>query len=73
MAEALAGFKKSQVIALVGHEPGLGELACWLLGSHAPLPFRKGGVCRIQLPASSLNGSGQLVWFATPRMLRDVR
>jgi len=72
MAQALAGFKSSQVIALVGHEPALGEFACWLLGAKAPLPFKKGGVCRIDMPASSPHGSGQLVWLATPRMLRGV-
>jgi phosphohistidine phosphatase len=73
MAEALTGFKKSQVIVIVGHEPGLGEFACWLLGAKAPVPFKKGGVCRIDVPASSPNGSGQLIWLATPRMLREVR
>jgi len=73
MAETLSGFKRSQVLALVGHEPGLGELACWLIGSKAPVPFRKGGICRIDVPASSPNGSGQLIWLATPGMLRRVR
>jgi phosphohistidine phosphatase len=73
MAQVLAGFTKSQVLMLVGHEPDLGEFACWLLGAKAPLPFKKGGVCRIDLPSSSPQGSGQLIWLAMPRMLRDVR
>jgi phosphohistidine phosphatase len=73
MAETLLGSRKRQVIALVGHEPGLGELAAWLLGAKAPLPFKKGGVCCIELRAPSANGSGQLVWMATPRMLRGIR
>ena len=35
-------------------------------------PFKKGGVCRIDIPASSPHGSGQLIWLATPRMLRKT-
>lgn len=58
-------------LALVGHEPDLGLLAAWLLGTrHAPA-FKKGGVCRIDLkrwPARA--GSGDLVWWAPPRLLR---
>src|SRR5687767_533913 len=34
-------------IAIVGHEPGIGELAARLLGSRRPLEFKKGAVCRI--------------------------
>src|SRR5215212_8146484 len=33
-------------LALVGHEPGLGELAAHLIGASRPLPFRKGSICR---------------------------
>jgi phosphohistidine phosphatase len=56
-------------VALVGHEPGLGELAAALIGARQALAFKKGGVCRIDLPTRSGRGA-QLVWFATPRMLR---
>jgi phosphohistidine phosphatase len=69
---ALAQLKKAQTLALVGHEPGLGELACWLIGAKAPLPFKKGGVARIDLPHVSPAGAGQLVWLATPKMLRAL-
>jgi phosphohistidine phosphatase len=58
-------------IALVGHEPGLGELVSLLIGARRPLAFKKGGVCRIDLPSRS-GRRGRLVWFATPRMLRVV-
>src|SRR5437870_6121680 len=47
VGEALSAFSKANSIAVVGHEPDLGELARWLIGARAPLPMKKGGVCRI--------------------------
>ena len=73
VAEALVAFPRSRTLAIVGHEPGLGELAAWLIGAGAPLPFKKGGVCRIDVAAASWRGAGHLQWFATPRMLRGVK
>lgn len=71
-AEALESVRKAGAIALVGHEPDLGQFAAWLIGAKAPLPFKKGGVCRIDMPAAGGHGAGQLVWFATPKMLRAL-
>src|SRR5579862_9213532 len=36
-------------IALVGHEPAIGELAARLIGSRHALEFKKGAVCRIDV------------------------
>ncbi len=47
--EQLAKTAKRRRIALVGHEPDLGELAAHLIGAKRSLEFRKGGVCRIDL------------------------
>jgi phosphohistidine phosphatase len=73
VVEDLAPFGKARGVALVGHEPGLGELAAWLIGARQPLPFKKGGVCRIDVsewpPAAR---QGTLIWFATPKMLRAL-
>jgi phosphohistidine phosphatase len=69
--EALGTFRKMRRIALVGHEPGLGELAAWLIGAALPLPLKKGGVCRIDLHSTPAPGRGQLIWMATPKMLRE--
>jgi phosphohistidine phosphatase len=63
---------KSQRVALVGHEPGLGELAAHLLGSGRALPFKKGGVCRIDIQAFNSRRPGELQWFLTPKMLREL-
>jgi phosphohistidine phosphatase len=64
--------KDAGTIALVGHEPGLGLLAAWLLGTDTPLPFKKGGVCRIDVVGLPPGRDGALVWFATPKMLRTL-
>ncbi len=72
IAEALAAWTRYRAIALVGHEPGLGELAAWLIGVREPLAFKKGGVCRIDVAALPPVPPGQLVWFALPKMLRAL-
>jgi len=72
LAHALEHFRKASCLALVGHEPGIGEVAAWLTGARAPLPFKKGGICRIDVSALPPTGNGQLIWMATPRMLRAL-
>lgn len=59
-------------IALVGHEPNIGELAARLIGSRAPLVFKKGAICCIEFDALPPKGVGQLRWFVTPKMLRKI-
>jgi phosphohistidine phosphatase len=59
-------------IAVVGHEPGIGELAGRLLGLRKALEFRKGAIARIDVAALPLAGPGQLRWFLTPRILRKI-
>jgi len=64
--------KKASVIALVGHEPDLGQLAGWLIGTKEPIPFKKGGIARIDLAALPPKQNGQLIWHATPKLLRAL-
>ena len=63
---------KRKRIALVGHEPDLGQLAAFLLGGKRPLPFRKGGICRIDVQGLSSTRAGSLIWFIPPRVLRKL-
>jgi phosphohistidine phosphatase len=72
VAEALGKYVGRQAIALVGHEPSLGELAAWLIGAPSSPPFKKGGICRIDVPRLPPDRDGRLIWFATPRMLRAL-
>lgn len=60
-------------IAVVGHEPNIGELAARLIGSRTPLEFKKGAICRIDFEVFPPKGSGQLRWFLTPKILRKIR
>jgi len=71
MAE-IAGSTHGRRLALVGHEPDLGELAAFLIGARRAIPFRKGGAGRIDVEALSATSSGTLRWLATPRILREL-
>jgi len=73
VAGRISGHGGRRVIALVGHEPDLGALAAWLIGAREPLVFKKGGIARIDVPSFPPGRDGQLVWLATPKMLRAMR
>jgi phosphohistidine phosphatase len=60
-------------IALVGHEPGIGELAARLAGSRHPFDFKKGAVCRIDVDTLPPAGPGSLKAFLPPKVLRSIR
>lgn len=65
LAEAVGARQPDEVVALVGHEPWLGELASLLLtGSPTRLTidFPKGGVVAIETPTFGL-ASGKLVFM----------
>lgn len=68
----LARSARRRRIALVGHEPGLGELAAHLIGAGRALPFKKGGVCRIDVESLTSRRAGALNWFVTPKILRRL-
>jgi phosphohistidine phosphatase len=68
----LARTAKRRRIALVGHEPSLGELAAHLIGAGRALPFKKGGVCRIDVESLTSRRAGALGWFVTPKLLRGL-
>lgn len=68
----LAKVAAGRSIALVGHESGLGELAGFLIGAGRALPFKKGGVCRIDIENLTRRHPGTLIWFVTPKVLRAL-
>jgi phosphohistidine phosphatase len=68
----LAKAAKRRRIALVGHEPDLGELAAHLIGSTRALPFKKGGVCRIDVEGLTSTRAAALLWFVPPKVLRKL-
>ena len=60
-------------LALVGHEPGLGELVARLIGARRPVELKKGAVCRVDIEALPPGGPGALRWLLTPKMLRNLK
>jgi phosphohistidine phosphatase len=68
----LARAVRRRRVALVGHEPGLGELAAHLIGAGRALPFKKGGVCRIDVESLASRRAGALTFFVAPRLLRGL-
>jgi phosphohistidine phosphatase len=59
-------------VALVGHEPDLGELAARLLGARGSVEFKKGAVCAIDVDDATPGGPGTLRWLLPPRALRSL-
>ena len=70
--QELAKHVRHARVALVGHEPNLGELAAQLIGARTPLEFKKGGVCRIDFDMLPPKGGGMLRWFLSPKILRKL-
>lgn len=68
----LAKLARRRRIALVGHEPDLGELAAYLIGAQRALAFKKGAVCRIDVQGLTSRRAGALLWFLPPKVLRKV-
>jgi phosphohistidine phosphatase len=60
-------------IAIVGHEPGIGELAGRLAGTRHAMEFKKGAICRIDVETLPPRGAGSIRWFLTPKLLRGLR
>lgn len=71
--DAVAKFsKRARHIALVGHEPDLGELAARLLRARGTIEFKKGAVCCLELDGAMPAGPGTLRWLLPPRALRKI-
>jgi len=67
---ALARLGRERAVALVGHEPSMGEFGARLIGAARPLHFKKGSVCRIDADTLPPAGAGALQWLLPPRALR---
>lgn len=71
--KALAKTRANEIM-FFGHEPDMGELASKLLqgGAEFSLPFKKCGVCRIDVSHLPPPGAGVLKWFVTPKIARLI-
>ncbi len=63
---------KYKTIALVGHEPSLGELSTWLLTAQAGnwMPLKKGGMCLLNFNTAIEAGHATISWLLTPKIMR---
>lgn len=68
----LSKLTRLSSIALVGHEPSIGELAARLIGLKPALEFKKGAVCCVEPDTLPPTGPSRLVWYATPKMLASI-
>jgi phosphohistidine phosphatase len=60
-------------IAVVGHEPHLGELVTWFVGgTGSNFEFKKGGATLLRFDEEADAGSGVLLWHLTPSQLRGL-
>ncbi len=64
--------KRHRRLALVGHEPDLGELAAQLLGARGSVQFKKGAICAIDVDGATPGGPGTLRWLLPPKALRAL-
>ena len=69
----LEKYAKKRSIALVGHEPGVGELGARLAGMRQSMEFKQGAVCRIDVAQLPPKGPGVLRWFLTPKLLKNLK
>jgi phosphohistidine phosphatase len=70
---ALGAYAGHRRIGLVGHEPGMGELAWLLLGGSAKegvIRFKKGAIARIDAGDPPAAGGGALRWLIVPKALQ---
>ena len=61
-------------VALVGHEPDLGNLAAAMLfgAPSESLPLKKSGALAVAFEGPPRAGGGRLLWSAPPRLLRRL-
>jgi len=66
----LANAKQVEQAFLVGHEPDMSRLAATMLwaGPELDMPFKKSGVCRIDISDLPPTAPGTLKWFITPKI-----
>lgn len=71
----LKGYEGAGSVALVGHRPGLHELAAHLLTGNAggvEISIKKGGVACVRFDGAVEPGAGELRWLLTPKILRSI-
>jgi phosphohistidine phosphatase len=63
-------FQNADELFFVGHEPDIGKLAAALIwaGPEVDIPFKKAGVCRVDVSGLPPSFPGTLKWFISPKI-----
>ena len=72
---ALEAYSEAASVAVVGHRPGLHELAAYLLTGQSDglkVGVQKGGVVCVGFDGAVEPGIGELRWLLTPEFLRSL-
>ncbi len=74
-ARWLKGMGQKKTVAVVGHEPHLGELVGWFLtGQRKAIgPLKKGAACLLEFQSGVGPGKATLCWLLQPKQLRKLR
>ncbi len=72
--KSVARHEGAKEIFLVGHEPDMGMLVGNLIyaGPAFEMPFKKAGVCRIDVDSMPPSGPGVLKWYMTPKIVTSL-
>lgn len=70
----LSELSRANEIFLFGHQPDMTHLAQSLLwtGPDFDMPFKKAGVCRIDVSDMPPTTAGRLKWFITPKVAHQM-
>lgn len=77
-SDALAPLRRHAArasVAVVGHQPNLGELASLLLSAsedRVAIEIKKGGTVALGIPSDVQPGRAYLCWALTPKVLRSL-
>ncbi len=75
VAQWLDSQRRHQVVAVVGHEPGLSHMASWFLTGteRSFIELKKGAACLLTFLGPIEAGSAALSWALTPSQLRGQK
>jgi phosphohistidine phosphatase len=68
-AEWLRGHSGAALVAAVGHNPHLSELAEWLHGGARSIAMKKGSAMLLEFGESFCAGGAEFVWYRKPKEL----
>ena len=74
MIDEVADRVREKGLALVGHQPDMGEMASVLISGadDAEIDFKKGAIARIDIDDDADALVGKLCWYLAPRQLRAI-